>query len=312
MMFRHIQRWCWLRSGHAQQILDKAPVGICLLVLRDGTFTTTYSNAKAVSILGYDPSGRTLEETLPTANTPIPEYNFETVANLYRVQLATKSKELHMIVEINTKQWGLRYFEQGCIVYGPNTLMVTFTDISDAYHLSIKDPLTGLFTRPYMTDSLVRAINQVGRGTSFTYLRIDLNKFKAVNDGAGHATGDKALRTAATRMVEGCREVDIIGRVGGDEFAILLQGEAAANVGTINRLSKLLCFDVVSDSATDDRVYPLSAAIGVTEIYPKDTPETVDYRADIQQLSAKKSGQIEYDANSVNSASKAPEADEKP
>lgn len=87
-------------------------------------------------------------------------------------------------------------------------------------HLSFHDHLTGLYNRSYIEDAVKRLDTQ--RNLPFTIMVLDVNGLKLTNDAFGHEMGDRLLKTVADIMREVCRADDIVGRVGGDEFAILL------------------------------------------------------------------------------------------
>lgn len=90
----------------------------------------------------------------------------------------------------------------------------------DAYH----DPLTGLHNRGAFMKRLKEAVLYAARQPlyHFALLFLDLNKFKTVNDTLGHNVGDELLKEVSSRLLSSVREVDIVGRFGGDEFVILL------------------------------------------------------------------------------------------
>ncbi len=92
------------------------------------------------------------------------------------------------------------------------------------YAESIRDPLTGLFTRRYMDDVAARMIqvHDRGQGTGFAVLMMDIDWFKRVNDTYGHQVGDVVLREVAAIMLETCRKSDVPVRYGGEEFALFV------------------------------------------------------------------------------------------
>ncbi|MFC0388427.1 putative bifunctional diguanylate cyclase/phosphodiesterase [Muricoccus vinaceus] len=108
--------------------------------------------------------------------------------------------------------------------------VATYEDVTDSRraesrirHLANHDALTGLPNRRRFNERLAEAIQA---GSKLAVLFLDLDQFKNVNDTLGHQAGDELLRSAANR-IRGCvREVDLIARQGGDEFAVLIEGEA--------------------------------------------------------------------------------------
>ena len=88
---------------------------------------------------------------------------------------------------------------------------------------SIKDPLTGLYNRRYLTEALARETRRAARGQqSVGILMLDLDHFKKFNDTYGHDAGDAVLRETASFLVKSVRAEDIVCRFGGEEFVIIL------------------------------------------------------------------------------------------
>jgi len=97
---------------------------------------------------------------------------------------------------------------------------------------SATDPLTGCLNRRACLERLGRAVSAVAGGEQMVLCLIDLDGFKAVNDGAGHAAGDAVLRNVATRLGAAVRETDTVARLGGDVSALVDTIERE-KVGTI-------------------------------------------------------------------------------
>ncbi len=94
---------------------------------------------------------------------------------------------------------------------------------------AILDPLTGVYNRRYLEDALERALASVRRGAGpHALLYIDLDKFKVVNDALGHFAGDNVLRDLAQHLLQRTRKSDLLARVGGDEFAVLIYNRDVA------------------------------------------------------------------------------------
>jgi diguanylate cyclase (GGDEF)-like protein len=92
-------------------------------------------------------------------------------------------------------------------------------------HQVMHDPLTGLPNRIYMRDRIERALATVHRDPDCTFglLYIDIDRFKLVNDSLGHLAGDVVLQEVARRLANAVRQPDVVARLAGDEFAILLE-----------------------------------------------------------------------------------------
>lgn len=95
--------------------------------------------------------------------------------------------------------------------------------LSEAEGLADRDTLTPLLNRRAFVRELGRARTFAGRyGFPASLVYFDLDGFKALNDGHGHAAGDAALKAVADKLIANVRESDIVGRMGGDEFAVVL------------------------------------------------------------------------------------------
>ena len=101
-------------------------------------------------------------------------------------------------------------------------------------HLALTDPLTELANRRAFVGLLAReAASFERRGTPFCLARIDIDRFKVVNDAYGQDLGDELLSAFARTLLNAIRDEDVAARVGGDEFAVLLRGcaiEPAASI----------------------------------------------------------------------------------
>jgi diguanylate cyclase (GGDEF)-like protein/PAS domain S-box-containing protein len=152
------------------------------------------------------------------------------------------------------------------------------------------DALTGLPNRALFDDRLHTALAQARRdGTRLSLLYIDLDKFKQVNDTCGHAVGDLLLRDVAQRIRSCLREVDTVGRIGGDEFVVLLGGigqlEHAGAVAEKIRLALARPFELAGQRLQ------ISSSIGVA-VYPEHGDEKMQLmrHADGTMYGAKKQG----------------------
>lgn len=144
------------------------------------------------------------------------------------------------------------------------------------------DPLTGLANRTLFEESFARQLALSERiGTPFAVLAIDLDEFKTVNDQHGHAAGDAVLRIAAERIVATVRASDVVARMGGDEFSVLLaDADREDAVQTAERLVTVLSQPYAGVNAA------VSASVGIAiyhaEGKPADLLDTADralYRA---------------------------------
>ncbi len=145
--------------------------------------------------------------------------------------------------------------------------------------LAHEDSLVGLPNRRGFMRALERLIDRVSRyQEKGSMLFVDLDGLKLINDSFGHQAGDEALVQVARLLVGGVRKSDVVARIGGDEFAILLgHSDEDSARETATRLVDLIA---ASDFKHGGQTMPLSVAIGAAAIHGDDTPESAMARAD--------------------------------
>ena len=152
------------------------------------------------------------------------------------------------------------------------------------------DPLTNLPNRTLIQDRLQQLLASLQRrGLGVVVLFLDLDRFKRINDGAGHQIGDDVLRTISQRLCNACRAEDTVGRWGGDEFVILLGGEDPLAHSQI--IARKLIQEIGETIIIDHASYHLGASIGIA-IAPTDSdkPEELIRLADLAMYRAKMAG----------------------
>src|SRR5437762_3188439 len=152
--------------------------------------------------------------------------------------------------------------------------------------LAITDPLTGAFNRRQMDSRLAEAIQIARRsGRPVSVLLIDIDHFKRVNDERGHEAGDDVLKGLVALVKERSRQIDLMFRMGGEEFVVLLPatGEAEAAI-----LAEELRASIASAPLLAGR--PVTVSIGVSELRGDDDRESWIKRADAALYAAKNGG----------------------
>lgn len=146
------------------------------------------------------------------------------------------------------------------------------------------DFLTGLANRRHFESRL--AGSAVRRGAlPLTMLYVDLDDFKAVNDGFGHRVGDEVLAAVAGRLRHAVRPGDLVGRLGGDEFAVIAPGLEAREADPLRRRIVAAMKDPI---ALDRCSIPLSASVGLAGAMDETGLETVMERADEDMFARKR------------------------
>ena len=157
--------------------------------------------------------------------------------------------------------------------------------------LAARDPLTGLWNHSSIIDLLVSELERAARqGTHVRVALVDLDNFKSINDTHGHLVGDHVLREAAKIMTSSIRPYDAVGRLGGEEFLVLLPGCDQINAWSHAERLRL----ALNRTAVHTPSGPLhfTASFGVTVVGPEARvdAQTAIRTADAAMYAAKRAG----------------------
>jgi diguanylate cyclase len=162
-------------------------------------------------------------------------------------------------------------------------------------YLAHVDSVTNLPNRHAFNGRLAFALSGVDQfGGAVGLLLVDLDNFKIVNDTLGHHAGDKLLTQVAQRLIEGLRSADIVCRMGGDEFAIIVEskGDAAESDGVAKKVLAALAAPFTLE---DHEIY-MTASVGIS-LYPEDAADlqTLTRNADTAMYQAKNKGKNAFE-----------------
>ena len=162
-------------------------------------------------------------------------------------------------------------------------------------HEALHDPLTALPNRTLFRDRCLQAMSGIGRTTAGVgVLFVDLDGFKQVNDGLGHAAGDHLLVEAGERIRHALRAGDTVSRFGGDEFTVL--GATLDSRHDASRLAQRVSQALAEPFTVADREVSLTCSIGIAFTFDRASdPDALIHDADIAMYHAKERGGACYE-----------------
>ncbi|MBA1148218.1 sensor domain-containing diguanylate cyclase [Ectothiorhodospiraceae bacterium WFHF3C12] len=271
-------------------VLGAAPIPIVVTSVQDGR--VLFLNQFARELFQFE--GRI--DTLPLASAfyPTPQ-DRKTFLNAVLAEEVVRNRELRMRRANGETFWALT--SSSLMEYeGEEALVSSFSDITPAKmreteleHLAATDALTGISNRRSFLDALERERERSLRyGHTFALLMIDLDHFKAINDTYGHSAGDLVLRELVDVLTANLRANDLLGRIGGEEFAALLPETTLDDAATL--AERLRAAVNAAPIAVESTPLGLTVSIGVVVRGGDDDVAALLRRADMALYEAKRLG----------------------
>jgi diguanylate cyclase (GGDEF)-like protein/PAS domain S-box-containing protein len=282
-----------------------APIGMCLMSLQPvGLGEIVSANPAMERMLGH-PVAELVQTSLASITGP---EDHAVIAEGLEALAAGAQDEIELEARMMAKGgqlvWAL--ITAAALPAGPSEprlVVMSIMDVSQRkrfegqlQYLADHDALTGLFNRRRFAEELERALKHAQRyRDAGAVLFVDLDGFKFVNDSLGHAVGDDLIARVGGMFASAVRETDVLARVGGDEFALILpRTDEAGAVLVAEKLLTLIRREGVAVS--DDRHAHVSASIGITSFQPDDdtSADELLIEADVAMYDAKESGRDRY------------------
>ena len=185
-----------------------------------------------------------------------------------------------LLARVNTQVRRCRYTDQ------------LRSHVQASMELAVTDALTGLYNRRYMeTQTAALVEHAVNRGKVLAVLALDVDYFKAVNDNHGHDVGDRVLQEIASRLRHTIRNVDMVCRIGGEEFVIVLPNTDAAVAAKIAERVRQSIASKSFNVGAKSGPLSITVSIGLSVIETaSDTMDDILKRADEALYKAKREG----------------------
>ena len=306
-----------IHNQDEHQISDFAPailerLGFGVVIIDADTHRIVYANSKLLSMGNYRGGsviGQTCHSVLCPAEVgqcPITDKG-QTVDNSERKMVQADGTRISIIkTAVPIELDGKRYLIESLI---DNTdrkrIQEQLTEANESLrkeiierekvqekiqHLAFHDHLTGLANRLLFTDQLTHAISLAERiEKMLAILFLDLDGFKMINDTMGHAVGDQLLVEVSKRLLSIVRKSDVVARIGGDEFIIMIENVEDFETISVIAEKVLNCFK--QPFSLNDHEFYITTSIGVAT-YPTDgeDSEMLIKNADIAMYKAKEKG----------------------
>lgn len=229
--FHHMQTQVESRQRHLESILDNAGEGI--ITVNENKNIETFNSA-AKKLFGYSADeviGKEIFKLFPKSDN---DKNINYYQNLFNSDKNMPLPELNATIDArrkNAEQFPLSIKTTNLEFDGKYISIAIVDDVSEREsmmknlrRMAEHDALTGLYNRQYFMDAMENTVARIVRGEKINcaLLYIDLDNFKFVNDTLGHLAGDRVLIEVTTMLNQHITKNDMIGRIGGDEFGILL------------------------------------------------------------------------------------------
>jgi len=286
-----------LRESEAELhlLIDNVPAMVLYL---DPSLYCSFANKRYAEFFGMNATdliGMHISEIVGDAA-------FITIQDYFNKALAGESCKYQRLVQLNSGDQ--RWIDANIVPYKPGQkrttgIYITVLDITEQKQATEKiqyqaqhDPLTGLPNRLLLNEELTRMLESARcESTRLALVFLDLDRFKDVNDTLGHHAGDQILINVAKRMRRGLRDCDMVARIGGDEFTIILQDIRSREIinAIVNKVMKTITSPFQIKEYTKNIF--IGASIGIA-IYPDDTQdlESLFRNADAAMYEAKKHG----------------------
>jgi diguanylate cyclase (GGDEF)-like protein len=199
------------------------------------------------------------EPILVSLDAAVRQYQRDSEAAIYRLRIILLGSVMLMLVTL---------FAEAMFIFRPLFRRLKRTQ-DELIQAAMVDPLTGCMNRRCLVDQAQRELDRARRYEfPVSMLMLDIDHFKEINDNHGHAAGDEAICTLVRRLLRSMRSSDILGRIGGEEFAIILP-QTGLSKGKI-AAEKLRAAVSAAPVRFGDVSFPMTVSIGVSEILPED------------------------------------------
>lgn len=267
----------------SESLIEKERAQITLHSIGDGVITTDssgaidYMNPVAETLTGWrfhQAMGMSMEAILHLED----EVSGRVIPDPARRCMVEKRVISPKTDNVLISKNGMRFSIQGTAAPMFNAqggcigVVLVFKDVSDSrrmqkmmVHQATHDPLTGLVNRSAFEDRLQKAVESARNfENTHALLYLDLDQFKIVNDTAGHVAGDELLKQISVLLSSQLRARDTLGRLGGDEFSVLLEN---CPLSKASRVANIL-IDAIREYrfSWEDKSYQIGVSIGVVPI----------------------------------------------
>lgn len=235
----------------------------------------SYANPAAIQLLGAENFNQIIGKSLCDFIEPKHADNKDHFMDIFNDLIAVKTEPMiEKLVRFDGSKIWVEIIAIPVKHGGETVIQAIIRDVTvrkyyddQLLYMATYDPMTGVTNRSSFIEALDQAIEQANESKeTFAVLYIDVDKFKNINDSFGHGVGDELLIQFAKRLGRNIRDLDLVGRVGGDEFLILLRDIVKEKIEII---TKRMLADFTEPYVIEGNEIRATSSIGIA-MYPFD------------------------------------------